>query len=157
MSSRTVIVNVTRVCRQVVGSKPELRYAGGRAPSPSWDEVCGRPEPEVSTETPDFTLADLAKRVKERAQASADVSYTRKLLDKGVAHCAKKFGEEAVEAILAAVAEDRERVISEAADVLYHLVVMLEARGIEIEEVEAALANRTGQSGLQEKASRPRD
>jgi phosphoribosyl-ATP pyrophosphohydrolase len=85
------------------------------------------------------------------------VSYTRKLLDKGPAHCAKKFGEEAVEVILAAVAEDRERVISEAADVLYHFVVLLEARGIAVGEVEAELAGRVGQSGLQEKASRSRD
>jgi len=111
----------------------------------------------VPTEAVNFTLADLAQRVKERAQASADVSYTRKLLDKGVAHCAKKFGEEAVETVLAAVAEDRERVISEAADLLYHLVVLLEARGIAVTEVEAALASRTAQSGLQEKASRPRE
>lgn len=116
-----------------------------------------RPETNVPAQAKDFTLADLAQRVKERAKASADVSYTRKLLDKGPAHCAKKFGEEAVEVILAAVAEDRERVISEAADVLYHLVVLLEARGIAVTEVEAELAGRVGQSGLQEKASRPRE
>jgi phosphoribosyl-ATP pyrophosphohydrolase len=96
----------------------------------------------------------LAARVKQRAQASADVSYTRKLLDKGVGHCAKKLGEEAVETALAAVAEDRERVISESSDLLYHLLVLLEARGIELSEVEAALARRTGMSGLEEKASR---
>lgn len=111
----------------------------------------------MPTEAVTFTLEDLAQRVKERAQASADVSYTRKLLDKGVAHCAKKFGEEAVETVLAAVGEDREHVISEAADVLYHLVVLLEARGIAVVEVEAELARRTAQSGLQEKASRPRE
>ena len=111
----------------------------------------------MAAELVSFTLADLAQRVKERAQASADVSYTRKLLDKGVAHCAKKFGEEAVETVLAAVGEDRERVISEAADVLYHLVVLLEARGIAVTEVETELATRTAQSGLQEKASRPRE
>lgn len=110
----------------------------------------------MNADTP-FTLADLALRVKERALASAEQSYTRKLLDKGVAHCAKKLGEEAVETALAAVAEDRERLVSEAADLLYHLLVVLEARGIELREVEAALAGRVGQSGLQEKASRPRD
>ncbi len=104
-----------------------------------------------------FTLADLAARVKERAQASADVSYTRKLLDRGVAHCAKKLGEEAVETVIAAVAEDRERVITEAADLLYHLLVVLEARGVALAEVEAALAGRAGMSGLEEKSSRPRD
>jgi phosphoribosyl-ATP pyrophosphohydrolase len=104
-----------------------------------------------------FTLNDLAARVRERAQASADVSYTRKLLDRGVAHCAKKLGEEAVETALAAVGEDRERVIGEAADLLYHLLVLLEARGIALAEVETALAGRLSRSGLEEKASRPRD
>jgi phosphoribosyl-ATP pyrophosphohydrolase len=101
-----------------------------------------------------FTLHDLEQRVKERAAASAEVSYTRKLLDRGVAHCAKKLGEEAIETVLAAVAEDRERLIAEAADLVYHLVVVLQARGVALAEVEAALAARTGQSGLQEKASR---
>ena len=101
-----------------------------------------------------FTLNDLEKRVQARAQASADVSYTRKLLDRGVAHCAKKLGEEAVEAAIAAVGEDRERVIGEAADVLYHLLVVLHARGITLAEVEAELGARTRQSGLDEKAAR---
>jgi phosphoribosyl-ATP pyrophosphohydrolase len=104
-----------------------------------------------------FTLHDLAARVQQRARASADVSYTRKLIDRGVAHCAKKLGEEAVETAIAAIAEDRDRVIAEAADLLYHLLVVLEARGITLAEVEAALAQRTVKSGLDEKASRPRD
>jgi len=103
-----------------------------------------------------FTLHDLELRVKERAAASAEVSYTRKLLDRGIAHCAKKLGEEAIETALAAVAEDRERLIAEAADLVYHLVVVLQARGVALAEVEAALAARTGQSGLEEKASRKR-
>ena len=103
-----------------------------------------------------FSLNDLAARVKERASASAETSYTRKLLDKGVGHCAKKLGEEAVETALAAVSEDRERLIAEAADLLYHLLVLLEARDISLAEVEAALAKRVGMSGLEEKASRPR-
>ena len=101
-----------------------------------------------------FTLHDLEQRVKERAAASAEQSYTRKLLDRGVAHCAKKLGEEAIEVALAAVGEDRERLIAEAADLVYHLVVVLQARGVALAEVEAALAARTGQSGLEEKASR---
>jgi phosphoribosyl-ATP pyrophosphohydrolase len=105
----------------------------------------------------DFTLNDLALRVKERAQASAEVSYTRKLLDRGVAQCAKKLGEEAVELALAAVGEDRDRVIAEAADLLYHLLVVLEARNIALPEVEAALAERLARSGLDEKASRRRE
>ena len=101
-----------------------------------------------------FTLADLEKRVKQRAKASPDQSYTRQLLDKGVAHCAKKFAEEAVETTLAAVGEDRERLIAETADLLYHLLVVLEARGVALAEVEAALERRQSQSGLEEKASR---
>ena len=103
-----------------------------------------------------FTMHDLAARVKERAQASPDVSYTRKLLDRGIVHCAKKLGEEAVETTIAAIAEDRERLVAEAADLLYHLMVVLEARGVTLAEVEAALAARTAQSGLDEKAARPR-
>jgi phosphoribosyl-ATP pyrophosphohydrolase len=102
----------------------------------------------------DFTLHDLEKRVEMRAQESADVSYTRKLLDRGVAHCAKKLGEEAVEAAIAAISEDRERVIGEAADVLYHLLVVLHARGVRLDEVEAELGARTRQSGLDEKTAR---
>jgi phosphoribosyl-ATP pyrophosphohydrolase len=101
-----------------------------------------------------FTLHDLEKRVHERAKASADVSYTRKLIDKGVTHCAKKLGEEAIETAIAAIGEDRERVVAEAADLIYHLLVVLEARGITLAEVEAALAARTSQSGLEEKAAR---
>jgi phosphoribosyl-ATP pyrophosphohydrolase len=104
-----------------------------------------------------FTLNDLAARVKERAQASPDVSYTRKLIDRGVAHCAKKLGEEAVETAIAAIAEDRDRVVAETADLLYHLLVVLEVRGIALAEVEAALGERIDRSGLEEKAARPRD
>lgn len=107
----------------------------------------------MALETP-FTLAELAVIVKERANASADVSYTRKLLDRGVEHCAKKLGEEAVEMALAAVGDNRDHVISEAADLLYHLLVLLQARGIALSEVEAVLQQRTAQSGLAEKASR---
>ena len=103
---------------------------------------------------PSFTLHDLEKRVNDRARESADVSYTRKLLDRGVAHCAKKLGEEAVEAAIAAVDENRERMIAEAADVFYHLLVVLHARGIALDEVEAELGARSRQSGLDEKASR---
>jgi phosphoribosyl-ATP pyrophosphohydrolase len=103
---------------------------------------------------PTFSIRDLEKRVQDRARESADVSYTRKLLDRGINHCAKKFGEEAVEAAIAAVGEDRNRLVSEAADVLYHLLVVLHARGISLDDVEAELAARTRQSGLAEKAAR---
>src|SRR5499427_5503375 len=103
-----------------------------------------------------FTLADLEKRVRERAQASAAESYTRALIDKGIAHCAKKLGEEAIETGLAAVQEDDSRLVAEAADLLYHLLVLLEARGVTLAQVEAALEKRTAQSGHEEKASRLR-
>ncbi len=101
-----------------------------------------------------FTLADLEKRVHERAQASASESYTRALIDKGISHCAKKLGEEAFETAMAAVQEDKPRLVSEAADLLYHLLVVLEARGVKFAEVEAELDKRTAQSGHAEKASR---
>jgi len=101
-----------------------------------------------------FTLHDLEKRVQDRAQAAPGASYTRTLVDKGVAHCAKKLGEEAVEVAIAAIAEDRGRVVAEAADLLYHLLVVLHTRGILLDEVEAALAERTRQTGLDEKAAR---
>jgi len=102
----------------------------------------------------DFTIHDLERRVHERAQASPEVSYTRKLLDRGVAQCAKKLGEEAIETALAAVGEGRDRLIAEASDLIYHLLVLLTARGIALAEVEQALATRTAQSGLDEKAAR---
>ena len=102
-----------------------------------------------------FSIHDLESRLKARAEASAEVSYTRRLLDRGPAHCAKKLGEEAIETVIAALAEDRHRLIAESADLLYHLLVVLQARGIAFAEVEAALAERTVQSGLQEKAARP--
>ena len=101
-----------------------------------------------------FTLADLEKRVHERAKASAEESYTRALLDKGVAHCAKKLSEEAFETAMAAVQENKRRVIAEATDLLYHLLVVLKARGVTLAQVEAELAKRTAQSGHQEKAAR---
>ena len=104
-----------------------------------------------------YTLQDLEKRIEMRAQAGPDVSYTRKLLDRGVAQCAKKLGEEAVETVIAATAESRERLIAESGDLLYHLLIVLRARGISLAEVEAALSERQGTSGLEEKSARPRE
>src|SRR5262245_12316284 len=102
-----------------------------------------------------FTIYDLEQRIGERAaHANAEESYTRKLLDRGVPHAAKKFGEEAVETVLAAVGEDRGALIAETADLLFHLLVVLKARGISLAEVEAVLAERQSMSGLQEKAMR---
>jgi phosphoribosyl-ATP pyrophosphohydrolase len=101
-----------------------------------------------------FSLEELNARVKSRAAASPETSYTAKLLDAGVQRCAKKFGEEAVEAVIAAVEGDREALTSEAADVLYHLLVLLAAGSVELDEVMAELDRRTAQSGLEEKAAR---
>jgi len=103
-----------------------------------------------------FTLTELERRIHERAKASAAESYTRTLIDKGVAHCAKKLGEEAIETGLAAVQEDKTILTAEVADLLYHLLVLLEVRGVTLAEVEAVLEKRTAQSGHEEKASRPR-
>ncbi len=104
-----------------------------------------------------FTLHDLEKRIQERAKASPDVSYTRKLLDRGAAQCAKKMGEEAVETVIAAAAESRERLIAESGDLLYHLLIVLHARDISLAEIEDALAARQSMSGLEEKSLRPRE
>ncbi|HMJ45118.1 MAG TPA: phosphoribosyl-ATP diphosphatase [Pseudolabrys sp.] len=101
-----------------------------------------------------FTLADLADRVHERAKAGAADSYTRTLIERGVPYCAKKLGEEAVETAIAAVQEDKGRLVAEAADLLYHLLVLMEARGVTLTQVEAELEKRTAQSGHEEKASR---
>ena len=101
-----------------------------------------------------FTLTDLEKRVHKRAQAGATESYTRALIDKGIAHCAKKLGEEAFETAIAAVQEDKSRLIAETADLLYHLLVVLEARGVTLADVEAELEKRSAQTGHEEKASR---
>lgn len=101
-----------------------------------------------------FTLADLERRVEERAKASPNESHTAKLLSRGVERCAKKFGEEAVEAVIAAVGNDRAGLVAETADVLYHLLVMLRASGVPLEAVMKELEGRTAQSGLQEKAAR---
>jgi phosphoribosyl-ATP pyrophosphohydrolase len=103
-----------------------------------------------------FALENLAEIVARRAEWSAESSYTRALLDKGVARCAKKFGEEATEAVIAAVAEDDAALTAEAADVLYHLLVLLQARNVSLQSVMAELERRTAQSGHQEKASRPK-
>jgi phosphoribosyl-ATP pyrophosphohydrolase len=101
-----------------------------------------------------FTLDELARTIDQRAGASAETSYTRTLLDKGAAHCARKFGEEAIEFAIAAAAQDESAVRAEAADVLYHLLVVLRARGVAWSSVIDELGRRSGRSGLEEKASR---
>ena len=102
------------------------------------------------------TLADLARAVAGRKAASPDESYTAKLLSQGVEKCAKKFGEEAVEAALAAMTGDRAHLVSEAADVLYHLLVLLESCGTNLADVMQELERRKGVSGIAEKLSRPK-
>ena len=101
-----------------------------------------------------FTLDDLARTIAERASAGADKSYTSALLSKGAVHCAKKFGEEAVELVIATATQDAAAVRAEAADVLYHLLVALRARDVALADVVGELERRTRQSGLEEKASR---
>ena len=100
------------------------------------------------------TLEKLAATINARRGADPDSSWTAKLLAKGPEKCAEKFGEEAVEAIIEAVKGDRERLTSEAADVLYHLLVMLAARDVSLEDVLAELERREGTSGISEKARR---
>ncbi len=99
-------------------------------------------------------IAGFAHHAAARATAPADVSRHRKLLAKGPGKCAEKFGEEAIEALIEAVKGDKDRLTSEAADVLFHLLVMLKSRDVALADVMAELDRRQGQSGLQEKASR---
>ncbi|SHF81586.1 phosphoribosyl-ATP pyrophosphatase [Litoreibacter ascidiaceicola] len=101
-----------------------------------------------------MTLEELEAIIASRKDADPDSSWTAKLLEKGPEKCAEKFGEEAIEAIIAAVKNDRDNLTSEAADVLYHLLVMLAARGVAIADVMTILEARTQQSGIAEKASR---
>lgn len=100
-------------------------------------------------------LHRLAATVQDRKTADPDSSWTARLLAEGPEKCAEKFGEEAVEAIIEAVKGDRARLTAEAADVMFHLLVMLAARDITLEDVEAELTRREGTSGLAEKAARP--
>jgi phosphoribosyl-ATP pyrophosphohydrolase len=103
-----------------------------------------------------FTLVDLERIVAERASASPDESWTAKLLAAGPERAAKKFGEEAIEAVIAAVKGDRDELIAESADVLYHLLVVLKSRDVALRDVLSQLEARTARSGLAEKAARPR-
>jgi phosphoribosyl-ATP pyrophosphohydrolase len=101
-----------------------------------------------------MTLDELEKIIATRAATSPDDSWTAKLLAKGPEKVAEKFGEEAIEALIEAVKGDAGRLTSEAADVLFHLLVMLHARGVTVADVMAELQRRQGQSGLAEKAGR---
>jgi phosphoribosyl-ATP pyrophosphohydrolase len=102
----------------------------------------------------DDVLQRLAATIRARRADSAEKSYTRQLLDAGPHRCAKKFGEEAIEAVIAATAQGDTDLKAEAADVLYHLLVLLECRGIALSDVLGVLEGRMGTSGLAEKAAR---
>lgn len=104
-----------------------------------------------------FTLEDLERIVAERAGVTDGSSYTASLVAKGQARAAKKLGEEAVETVIAAVAGNRAELVGESADLLYHLLVVWKVAGISLDEVLEELQRRTGQTGLEEKAARPKD
>ena len=99
-------------------------------------------------------LDKLFATIAARRDADPGMSYTAKLLAEGVKKCAKKFGEEATEVVIAAIEKDKAELTKESADVLYHLLVLWAASGITPQEVYAVLQSREGQSGLEEKASR---
>jgi phosphoribosyl-ATP pyrophosphohydrolase len=106
----------------------------------------------------DQILRQLAATIAARRVESADRSYTRQLLDGGTKRCAKKLGEEAAETLIAALSEDDAALRNEAADLIFHLMVLLESRGVRIEDVLGELQRRMGTSGLTEKAARgPKD
>ena len=102
----------------------------------------------------DDVLTRLSQLIAGRRLALADTSYTRQLLDAGPAKCARKLGEEAVETVIAGISQDPDELRAEAADLLYHLLVLLEARGVPFADVLSTLEGRMGQSGLAEKAAR---
>jgi phosphoribosyl-ATP pyrophosphohydrolase len=101
-----------------------------------------------------MTLEQLENLIAQRSSAPSGESWTAQLLEKGPQKCAEKFGEEAIELIIEAVKNDSEGLINEAADVMYHLLVLLKSREISLSHVLAELERRTAQSGLTEKAAR---
>ncbi|KGJ06338.1 phosphoribosyl-ATP pyrophosphatase [Paracoccus halophilus] len=106
------------------------------------------------TALPQTALQRLAATIETRRSADPETSWTAKLLSKGPEKCAEKFGEEAIEAIIEAVKGDRDKLVREAADTVYHLLVMLAARDLTLADVEAELDRRDGRSGIEEKAAR---
>ena len=102
----------------------------------------------------EFTIETLADIIADRARSGDAGSYTAKLVARGMAKCAQKLGEEAVETAIAAVQNDRDELTKEAADLIYHLLVVLEVGGVSLDDVKSELASRTGQTGLEEKAAR---
>lgn len=100
------------------------------------------------------TLERLSHTILARQKANPKHSWTAHLLQQGAEACAEKFGEEAIEAIIACIKNDKAALIHESADVVYHLLVMLASQGIEFDKILSELEARTKQSGLQEKAQR---
>ena len=107
-------------------------------------------------DTPNTTLARLEQVIASRSGGDPDASYVARLNAKGLPKIAQKVGEEAVEAVIAAMAGDRAGLVGEAADLLFHLLVLLNAQGVELAEVLAELDRREGVSGIDEKAARTR-
>ena len=103
-----------------------------------------------------FSLSDLEQIIAARATSGDPESWTAKLVAKGMPKAAQKLGEEAIEAVIAAISGDRQALVSESADLLYHWLVVLHIAGVPMSDVLAELERRTAQSGLAEKASRPR-
>jgi len=101
-----------------------------------------------------MSITTLAATIADRQQADPDSSWTARLLAKGPEACARKFAEESTEAVIEAVKGDAAKLTAEAADVIYHLLVMCAARGVTLDHIEAELARRSHQSGLAEKAAR---
>lgn len=106
---------------------------------------------------PDFSLNDLERIVAARAASGDEQSWTAKLVAGGIAKASKKLGEEAVETVIAAIGPDRDALVAETADLLYHLLVVMHIRGVAVDDVMTELQKRTGQTGLQEKAARARE
>ena len=105
----------------------------------------------------DFTLETLDAIVKARGVSGDPSSYTAKLFAKGIGKAAQKLGEEAVESVIAAVSGDKAGLTGEAADLLYHLMVVLTLADVPLSAVMSELQRRTAQTGLEEKAARPKD
>lgn len=115
----------------------------------TWGAVCFPGSPMT-----DLVLSQLAETIRARRAETAEKSYTRQLLEAGPEKCAKKLGEEAVEVVIAGVHQSDDALCAEAADLLYHLLVLLEARQVPLGAVLKVLEGRMGVSGLAEKAAR---
>lgn len=104
----------------------------------------------------EFSLSDLETLIAERARSGDPDSWTAKLFARGIDKAAQKLGEEAVETVIAAVKGDRQGLVSESADLIYHWLVVLGVSGVALDDVLKELESRTGRSGIAEKASRPK-